>query len=167
MPANLVAVATGNSVLLTWDPSTDNRVVQSYIVFDKTTAVDTIYAAKTGNKFVFKDVVTGAHKFGVTAIDVYGNKSAKASTDNIKVSVNELSNSRVKLYPNPTTGIVNILTDNNRISKLSVFNVSGELVHTTEFTQSHTLDMSGNVKGIYFLHITSDGNTQISKLIVK
>jgi hypothetical protein len=166
-PSNLVAVATGNNVLLTWDPSTDNRVVQQYIVFDKVTAVDTIYAAKEGNKFEFKDVSNGTHKFGVTAIDVYGNKSAKAQTDNVKVSVEQLSDSKARLYPNPTTGVVNIIANDNKPTKLAVYNVVGELVRSAEFIQSHTLDMSENLKGVYFIYLTSEGNTQVSKLIVK
>jgi len=166
-PTNLVAVATGSNVLLTWDASTDNRVVQSYILFDKTTAVDTILAVKTGNKFTFKNLTAGSHRFGVTAVDVYGNKSSKTSTDNFTVSVNNLAKSRIQLYPNPTTGVVNISADDSKLTNLSVYNVVGELVRSVEFTKSLTLDLSANLKGVYFLHLTSDGNTQISKLIIK
>jgi len=168
-PTNLAATQTAMDVTLTWDPSTDNRVVNNYIVFDKTKAVDTILAAETGNKFVFKAISAGAHKLGVTAVDMYGNKSAKATLDftvEDKTSANELSRA-IGVYPNPSQGLFNVSVDSPSAVKASVFNMVGEIVYKGEFINNTVIDLTTFNKGVYFLNLTIDGTSHVSKLVVK
>ena len=69
----------GADVVITWEASTDNRVVHNYIVYSKTTVLDTVLAKAADNSFKVTGLAAGSYTFGVVAMDVYGNKSAKTS----------------------------------------------------------------------------------------
>jgi hypothetical protein len=68
-------------------------------------------------------------------------------------------NASVSVYPNPTTG--KILVSHNEdlvINKVGVYSVLGTLV-------TDTLDLTGQVKGIYFIKIETDKGNIIKKII--
>ena len=70
------------------------------------------------------------------------------------VSVNEILNKFVepKIYPNPTTGILNIEVENG--SRIKVINVLGELVKEEELKSiKESIDISNLKNGIYFLQV--------------
>jgi PKD repeat protein len=80
---------------------------------------------------------------------------------------------RILVYPNPTTGIVNltILDPSSRID-LSVINVQGQMVYSDHFSaksgnMEKQFDFSGFIKGIYFLRIISDQTTLVKKVILE
>lgn len=165
-PANVVAYSYGNNVNMTWDASTDNRAMMYYIVYYKTTAVDTILALETGNNYTFTDLADVSQKVGVVAMDIYGNKSSKVTTTPI-TSATQLTNSHYAIYPNPTTGIVTIEAKDSKVAQLSVFGIDGKLVRTGSFEGKYSLDMSAQEKGVYFIQLRSDNKVETSKLVVK
>lgn len=79
--------------------------------------------------------------------------------DNIRfiyedVSVAENANIQFKLYPNPTTSLVNIQT-NEKIETIQIFNSIGELV---QVENTSTFSVAQLPNGIYFIHLkTSEG----------
>ncbi len=168
-PANVVATVTGANVALTWDASTDNRVVQHYIIFRGTTALDTILAVQTGNTYAISALAPGDYIFGVTAMDVYGNKSTKTSAPKVTVvsGIEELSDSHMMVYPNPSTGIFTIKSESNVSVSLNVYNITGGLVTSAEFAENFILDLSSYSKGVYFLHLKAEGKTFITKLVIQ
>lgn len=79
----------------------------------------------------------------------------------------------LSVYPNPTTDNVtidfNVATPSNVSVKLMGLN--GQLVYTKELGQfvgkfSHSVDMSSEAKGVYFLQITTDKDV-INKKVIK
>jgi hypothetical protein len=62
--------------------------------------------------------------------------------------------SNIKVYPNPTTGIINI-TSSETINSVSVFNVFGQKVFTKE--HSTEIDISHLQSGTYILNIETQG----------
>jgi PKD repeat protein len=99
--------------------------------------------------------------------------------DNISISgltgIQEtgINHERIKVYPNPTTGIVNltILDPSSRID-LSVINTQGQTVYSDHFSAKSgnlekQLDFSAYTKGIYFLRIISDQTTLVKKIILE
>ncbi|HNQ68183.1 MAG TPA: linear amide C-N hydrolase [Bacteroidales bacterium] len=66
------------------------------------------------------------------------------------------------LYPNPTTGIINIEFDN--IKKIEIINQQGQLVLTSN--DNKNVDISEKPNGIYFIKITTD-DMVISLRIIK
>ncbi|MFH1320122.1 MAG: T9SS type A sorting domain-containing protein [Bacteroidota bacterium] len=84
--------------------------------------------------------------------------------DNI-AGIHDLSNpGTLLIYPNPTTGIINIkfdpLTTGEEITSIRVYNTTGQIVNeicdkSRLKTDNYVLDLSGQLNGVYFLIITS------------
>lgn len=73
--------------------------------------------------------------------------------------------SQFKLYPNPTSNILNIeLKKGIVINKINLYNNLGQLINTTETTNN--LNVSHISKGVYTLEIVTDENGKASKKIV-
>ena len=73
-----------------------------------------------------------------------------------------------EVYPNPTNGIVNVICS-KEISSIEVMNVLGQKVFETSVnTTSATLNLSNQVKGIYFYRMKSkDKILKTGKLIIE
>lgn len=73
----------------------------------------------------------------------------------------------IMIYPNPTSGILNIEIENDAILNSEIFDAMGKSVlHISEIT-NHTIDVSGFPKGIYLLKLELDNRTHISKFVVE
>ncbi len=73
------------------------------------------------------------------------------------------------VYPNPTTGQVNIEIDNYKTNSISisVYDFSGSLILNSVAHQSNiTINLSDKASGIYFMRIF-DGNNTVTKKIIK
>lgn len=69
-----------------------------------------------------------------------------------------------KIYPNPTTGLLNIKS-NTSISEITVYNNLGQLFFTSE--NSDKINVSTLSKGIYFVKISNDNGQIETKKIIK
>lgn len=166
-PAAVNATVTGSDITITWDACTDNRVVQNYIIFQGNTAVDTILAKQTGNSFEFKGLALGNYTLGVTAMDLYGNKSNKVTTSVTLSGVEDITAETVSIYPNPSSGKFNIVTESTAPVSFNVYNVAGGLVNSGIITGKYTLDLSSLSEGVYFMHLNNGNSTQIRKLVIQ
>ena len=73
-------------------------------------------------------------------------------------------NVNVTAYPNPVSNILNVTATTTTIESVTVYNIQGALVLTTNETES--IDLSSLSSGVYLAKIsTTDGN--ITKTIVK
>jgi plastocyanin len=76
----------------------------------------------------------------------------------------------VRVYPNPTTGIINVnlLPIQNKNPKVYVMDIFGKIVATEENinTKTLTIDASSYQKGVYFVKIVSDEGNIIRKIII-
>ena len=72
----------------------------------------------------------------------------------------------ISIYPNPSSNFINIKSDLAEISKISLFNINGQLVYTSKKVNS--IDVSTYSKGLYTLIIdTNEGKSYSSKVSVK
>jgi hypothetical protein len=72
------------------------------------------------------------------------------------------------VYPNPASQQVTISLPNNENSEVSVYSLSGALIQAGQaFNTATTVDVSQWQKGIYFLHISNQGKSSVSKLVVQ
>ena len=75
---------------------------------------------------------------------------------------NQIVNSNIKIYPNPTTG--KVLIEAEQFVSVEVYNLSGILIKSTD---KQEIDLSQEAKGIYFVKVTSSDFVSIQKLILE
>ncbi len=62
----------------------------------------------------------------------------------------------ITVYPNPTTSTILFKTDTNLANeKVSIFNISGQLVSQKQLTSDNALDLSELTNGVYLIQFTN------------
>ena len=86
---------------------------------------------------------------------------------NIAETNNSIAN--FNIYPNPTTGNVQITMSNEQLgSTVQIINVSGEVVKQLVINKEQlTIDLSAEAKGIYFVKLTTANGVTTQKLILE
>ena len=79
----------------------------------------------------------------------------------IIIGVNELIDIELSIFPNPSTGIVNIKTDLN-INQINLYSAEGKLIEKV----SHS-SISIKVKGVYFIKVITEKGTIVKQVIVE
>jgi CubicO group peptidase (beta-lactamase class C family) len=75
----------------------------------------------------------------------------------------------VNIYPNPSSGIFNIQSNNN-IESIMIYNATGSLINTLQISNGmsyYQLNMSGRSSGIYFVTVVQNGNYCSSPIIIE
>ena len=73
---------------------------------------------------------------------------------NVVTGINDIKNSNIKIYPNPTNNIINIEGLNkNENNTIQIFDVQGKLVITKTITEKGAIDLSELNKGVYVIKI--------------
>jgi hypothetical protein len=120
---------------------------------------DTIYEVANFIK------VKGDTTFGWIA-KLYNKNYSDTCSESFFVSVKELPQvSNFKIYPNPTTSIINIVDENNQLQNASIEikNYLGQLVYTSTFTSQ--INLSSLSTGMYFLTIEDKHSKKTVKII--
>lgn len=115
------------------------------------------YASKVDLKWegVTSFTVTSSNGFyGFDDLRVYNNSTL--STDDLVLD-------NIKIYPNPTTDVINIKTD-DPITNAELYSLQGQKVNTS--FSNNTVDVQNIASGIYFLKLrTSKG--EVTKKVIK
>ncbi|UKB81453.1 T9SS type A sorting domain-containing protein [Chryseobacterium sp. MEBOG07] len=82
----------------------------------------------------------------------------------VVLGTNEKLTNTIKIYPNPTTGIINLNTKSVP-EKVEVHNVLGQVVRT--FRNVNRIDISDLAAGIYLLKIASKNESSVTVKIIK
>lgn len=105
-------------------------------------------------------------KAGALALEVLACNVSSLSTDTTKTK-NPLE---VKLYPNPTDGIIQVSSSLNlSVDMISVYNIQGQQMSykSTRLTpRKMEINLSGNTPGIYLIRIWDGVNHFASKVIL-
>ena len=84
------------------------------------------------------------------------------------LAVNQFNDTDFKVYPNPTTGIINISSKNStlKIESITLIDVLGNVIINQNINLSNTsTDISQLSNGLYFLKIKSNGMEKTIKII--
>jgi hypothetical protein len=80
--------------------------------------------------------------------------------------LNELLDSKINLYPNPTSDLLTIQSEKNEI-RIQLLDLNGRVIHVNKtLSNLHKVDVSILCKGIYQVEIT-DGFNKIVKQLIK
>jgi len=143
---------------------------------DNTISNDAYVEYKSYEKITLKKgfKVSGA-KFKASKIN--GNSSAslrslQINEQNIDGGNNavDLASSLVTVSPNPTTGnfIIDFGAGNEEGNAVKISDISGKVVFVADnLSQTASIDLSGNAKGVYFIQTNSNGKTNVQKIILK
>lgn len=108
--------------------------------------------------------VPGATHIDVFAEDHYTHKRYTVYWDGF-VGMDEISASKLAIYPNPTGGTVDLSED--VVTGIWIYNSTGQLVTTVE-KSAGTIDMGRFRDGIYLIRILAgDGTVKYGKVVVK
>jgi hypothetical protein len=81
--------------------------------------------------------------------------------------MDEISNLKFEMFPNPTSDYLNIQLPNNIITaSVGIYDIVGKQVLLTEIDKyNHNLNVSELSKGVYIVRLISQGKTGLRKLI--
>lgn len=83
----------------------------------------------------------------------------------VTISVNEALSDKMDIYPNPSTGIINI--NNVEGSTVLVYNVLGEIVSSIEnANQFNIVDLSAYTNGTYVVKVLTNDNVITKKIVL-
>ena len=72
------------------------------------------------------------------------------------------------IYPNPTSGVLNIQSNGTNLFSLQIFNSSGQLMQVSiENPATKILNLSELPTGVYFVHIVVSGNIFTKTIIIR
>ena len=100
---------------------------------------------------------------------VHGCDSVVTMHLTITVGVNDYDGFDFKVYPNPTTGVVNVqITNPNSpvTAEFHVYDAYGKLIRVVD-VQTAQIDLSHYAAGVYFIKAVADGNVVAVRKVVK
>ena len=134
-----------------------------------TTTVPTVAATTTDANASYvvnnADALPGTTTVVVTAEDGT-TKLTYTINFTLATGINDLDgqDSSISVYPNPTTGILNITNAEN--ATIYIYNISGNLLQVYENAGTHeVIDISSFEEGIYIVHISTSNNEKIIKKV--
>ncbi|WP_426484432.1 T9SS type A sorting domain-containing protein [Flavobacterium sp. 2] len=94
--------------------------------------------------------------------------SAKYSATCGTLTVEESIFSSITIYPNPSSGTVNI--DNIDLEKITVYDTLGKLVKTATFKTgitNHSIDLNELPRGVYYIFLETNGTHIVKKIVLQ
>lgn len=154
---NLTATTDETTVTLSWDA---NANAEEYIIrrdgAEITTQSETTFTETLDNGvYTYSIVARNGKNYSLPAFVV-----AIINT----VSLNEMSMPNVSIYPNPTTGILNVDIDND--FDAVVYNYQGQVMMKMN-GNNRQLNLSNLTAGIYFVEIRTNNHAFVKKVILK
>ena len=93
--------------------------------------------------------------------------SFDVTISDINMSVEEILSDVIKVYPNPTSGLINLNFNNINNINFDLFSINGKLIMSyTDFRHSQ-IDFSFLEKGVYFIKFYVDNKIIVKKIIKK
>jgi len=171
---NLNAVNSNNSNIVTWATTMENNANrfeiyrsvdgQNFQIAGQTAAMGN---SNTLNNYSFTDAsATGNTYYKIRVVDNNG-ESIWSSAVFVKGSAAVVSD----LYPNPTSGTLNLNLANESGSdfSLEVVDMFGKVMQSytgSDLSNSFSMDVTGLNKGVYFVKVTdADGNATSTRFI--
>lgn len=115
---------------------------------------------------------TGVDTFKVVVVDPAGNVTTFQQIVYINaVGVQQTTPNNlpiVALYPNPSTGLVQLNLQNNaQKAQVTVVNLLGEIINQATFEGKYTLNLQHANKGVYFVTVKTDKGTATQKITIE
>jgi len=93
--------------------------------------------------------------------------SFNVTINDINMSVEESINDVIKVYPNPTNGLINLNFNNINSVNFDIFSIDGKLIEGYTDYRYNQLDFSHLNKGVYFVQFYIENKIVVKKIIKK
>lgn len=170
-----VAVLSETEVKLTWQDNAANE--DKFIIEQSTSLAGPWIKAGEVNANTNTFTVTGLspetpYLFRVLGSNAAGNSSLSplvgATTNKpITTGLEEKTLTNVRLYPNPTTGILHVAVQGNDFPSISLLDAAGKEVLAEEATANTTLQLGDLKEGLYFLQLKTSQGTRTEKILLQ
>ena len=160
---------------------------QSYMTFTGTssataqlggvvTVLQSHYKSQTNNTLTSQQMRTILKNTGIPQggdlsknIGPFPNMLAAVNYIQQNLSTESFEESKYFIYPNPSKGVFNLVTDTNEIKEIEVYDVTGKVILSkNNFGVSDIqtpIDLTSASQGIYFVKITSNNQSTIKRII--
>jgi len=82
------------------------------------------------------------------------------------VSTNNLDPASIDFFPNPTSGMVTVTSTNEGSLFIEIIDMTGKVLSTSEnFSSTTMLNMTDFVSGVYYVRMTSSGQSLTKKIV--
>ena len=132
-----------------------------------------LYSNLNTNDVRIADDETVAQPFDASAIYIPGDQSyTNGEAFGIRMlmgsaGVNENTLAGVAVYPNPSTGLINVTNINATANTIVVYDMVGKVVMTKAVNASTTLDLTSNGTGIYLIEISNENGSFVERVVIK
>lgn len=109
------------------------------------------------------EVIATTNAFYAVGIGTAYSAGARISTDEM---VAEKLNTAFKLYPNPTSDVLNVVVESNKETAYRIINFLGQEVQKGKTTGGE-ISVSNLTNGVYFFELNSGEKTMIQKFVKK
>jgi hypothetical protein len=170
-PTNLTASKQNSNVVLDWNDHSDESF-EAYSLYrsENEGAFTLIESSIYQSNYVDNTVMQGAeYEYYVTTLDRSYNESLPSVIENVSVIDNLSVTGLVSMYPNPTTGMVNIdISDADfTTGTVNIINTYGATIETKILTNREAdVNLQSYNAGLYFI-VVSYNNTTVTKSVVK
>lgn len=87
---------------------------------------------------------------------------------NLITGLSQQSTFNTQIFPNPATNQISIVSDNKLITNVELFNATGQRVYQATINDlRHQLDVFHLPSGFYFLHVSTQGDKKVSKIVIE
>jgi hypothetical protein len=176
-PKNLHGSAKKEKIELTWDRNMD-RDLEGYHIY-RTLDTLTEYT-RINDSLLDEPAYIDTHiaedtlyYYKVTAVDDADNESDYSDRYSVTSLISGINPGKldhklnVKIYPNPTEGMVNVELNCLKSGWLKIFNQSGRIIKEHQISGPlEKVNLSGNPPGVYFYKLMICGATIVKRIIL-
>ncbi len=150
-------------------PKTQGSLFSKQYIFDANTAIDPIDMEKA--HIVVMVVDAGTSNYEVLNVISASANGGAASTGSAPTAVNDLmQDAQISIYPNPSTGDVNIDLGNLQQVDVSLSNMVGQVIYTNALRNNTSLKIDAAnfpSAGIYFVTLSNESSSVTKKVVIQ
>jgi len=173
MPQNLNAELVDDFILVSWDnPLNINRNFMGFNVYRNEEKINT--EVITEKEYKDEDLVPETeYCYQVSAVYSFGESEKTDPKCLFFVSIKDYQDGSFSIYPNPTTGELNLVQERIengewRIDNVEILDVYGRKLssnHIIVSSSNHYINISHLSAGIYFVKITTEAGAMVKKVV--
>ncbi len=165
------SVTGANAYRINVATSPDNFDAKADLMLPTGSVLDSAKVDANFTSFTWKDALPDTKYYWVIRSNIEGigpvtTEVHSFTTAEEPSSITESTQLKISLYPNPTTGKLQLETDIIGDYNIEITNIAGQIVHSEELkTKEAIINISDKQAGIYFIKISTEGKHSVMKVV--